>query len=263
MFPAAGADRQREYVSGGYFSGLGVSAASGRLIDPDDDRAGAPAVAVVSYALSEARFGGPASAPGQAILLDRIPFTIVGVTPREFFGADPNVVPAVYVPLHANLVLQAGTNTRAPLNAIRMRISTGSCRWRGCARGVTAAQAQAALGPAFFAWKASTDTKRPNEDLPTLVVRESASGLDGLQRTYSKPLYLLLALVGLILAIACANIANLLLARSAARAREMAVRLSIGAGRLRVIRQLLTESLLLSGIGGALGVVFAIWAFAF
>src|SRR5580765_340183 len=83
-----------EYVSGGYFSGLGVSAASGRLIGPDDDRAGAPAVAVVSYALSEARFGGPANAPGQAILLNRIPFTVVGVTPRGFFGADPNVAPA-------------------------------------------------------------------------------------------------------------------------------------------------------------------------
>src|SRR6266853_1813622 len=252
-----------EYVSGGYFSGLDVSAASGRLIDPDDDRAGAPAVAVISYALSEARFGDPASAPSQTILLDRIPFTIVGVTPREFFGADPNVVPAVYVPLHTNLLLQAGNKYARAAE----RYTDPNFDWivpmARLRPGVTAAQAQAALGPAFFAWKASTDTTRPKEDLPTLVVRESASGLDGLQRTYSKPLYLLLALVGLILAIACANIANLLLARSAARTREMAVRLSIGAGRLRVIRQLLTESLLLSGIGGALGVVFAIWGIRF
>jgi macrolide transport system ATP-binding/permease protein len=252
-----------EYVSGAYFSGLGVSAASGRLINPDDDRAGAQAVAVVSYALSEARLGGAPSAPGQTILLDHIPFTIVGVTPRGFFGADPNVVPAVYVPMHTNLLLQAGNKYARAVE----RYTDPNFDWVvAMARlrpGVTAAQAQAALAPVFSAWKATTDTRRPKADLPTLVVKESAGGLDGLQRTYSKPLYLLLALVGLILAIACANIANLLLARSAARAREMAVRLSMGAGRLRVIRQLLTESLLLSGIGGALGVAFAIWGIRF
>src|SRR6185369_13094415 len=251
-----------EYVSGAYFSGLGVTAASGRLLGPEDDRAGAPAVAVISFAMSEARFGGSANAPGQAILLDHIPFTIVGVTPREFFGADPNAVPAVYVPLHANLLLQAGNKNA---RAVERYTDPGFDWVVTMARlrpGMTAAQAQAALGPAFSAWKAATNT-RPNAELPTLIVKESASGLDGLQRTYAKPLYLLLALVGLILAIACANIANLLLARSAARTREMAVRLSMGAGRPRVIRQLLTESLLLSGVGGALGVVFALWGIHF
>jgi predicted permease len=252
-----------EYVSGNYFSGLGVSAAAGRLIGPDDDRAGAPAVAVISDGLSEARFGGPANAPGQSMLVDNIPFTVVGVTRPEFFGADPNARPAVYVPMHTNLLLQAGNKYARAAE----RYTDANYDWvvtmARLRPGVSAAQAQAALGPAFSAWKAATDTKRPKADLPTLVVKESAGGLDGLRRTYSKPLSLLLALVGLILMIACANIANLLLARAAARTREMAVRLSLGAGRARVIRQLLTESLLLSGIGGALGVAFAVWGIRF
>jgi predicted permease len=243
-----------EYVSGNYFSGLGVLPASGRLIAPDDDRAGAPAVAVISYALSEARLGGPATAPGQSILLDNIPFTVVGVTPPEFFGADPNELPAVYVPMHANHLLM-GEDKNARLAEL---YGNPGYDWvvpmARLRPGVTAAQAQATLGSAFVEWRASTDPTRPREELPTLVVKESAGGLDSLRRLYSKPLYVLLALVGLILAIACANIANLLLARASARTREIAVRLSIGAGRERVIRQLLTESVLLSGIGGMLGV---------
>ena len=252
-----------EYVSGNYFSGLGVSAVAGRMIGPNDDLAGAPAVAVISYAFSEARFGQPAQAPGQLILLDHVPFTVVGVAPQEFFGADPDVAPAVFVPMHTNVLLQAGDKYARAAE----RYSDPNFDWivpmARLRAGVSAAQAQAALGAAFSAWKAETDTKRPKADLPTLIVKESAGGLDGLRRTYSKPLYLLLGLVGLILAIACANIANLLLARAAARTREIAVRLSIGAGRLRVIRQLLTESLLLSTIGGALGIVFAVWGIRF
>jgi predicted permease len=252
-----------EYVSGNYFSGLGVPPAAGRLLNADDDRFGAPAVAVISYGLSEARFGGPANASGQPILLDNIPFTVVGVTPPEFFGADPAAHPLVYVPMHTNVLLQAPDKyARA-----RERYADPGFDWivpmARLRPGVTAAQAQAALGPVFADWKASTDTTRTKDDLPTLVVKESSGGLDGLRRTYSKPLYVLLALVGLVLAIACVNIASLLLARASARSREMAVRLSIGAGRLRVIRQLLTESLLLSGLGATLGVVFARWGIHF
>ncbi len=249
-----------EYVSGDYFLGLGIPPAAGRLIASDDDRAGAPATAVISFALSQRRFGGPENAPGQSILINNLPFTVIGVAPPEFLGADPDRPPDVYVPMHANLLLEARDYLAETYLDPMYDWVVPMARLRP---GVSAMQAQAALAGPFHEWARTADPKRQPEDVPTLVVREGAGGLDGLRRRYSKPLYLLLALVGLILSIACANIANLLLARAAARRREIALRLSLGAGRLRIIRQLLTESVLLAVFGGMLGVAFAVWGIRF
>jgi predicted permease len=251
-------------VSGGYFRGLGVAPAAGRLIVPDDDRAGAPPVAVVSYGFSQKRFGGAINAVSQPILINNVPFIVMGVTPPEFFGVDPAAAPDVYLPIHANELLGAGHQFGFRPEGYLERNEYWIQVMGRLRPGVSLAQAQAALAPPFQQWVASTatnDGERAN--LPALVVNEGASGLDSLRRHYSQPLYVLMALVGMILVLACANVANLLLARAAARRREIALRLSLGAGRLRVVRQLLAESVLLASLGGALGVMFAIWGMRF
>jgi len=247
-----------DYVTGEYFSGLGVPPAAGRLLLPGDDQAGAPGAIVISSAFSQKHFGNPAEAPGQTILLNNVPFTIAGVTPPEFFGAAPGRSPDFYLPVHSIYLLEAsspfGLNSKwfSDQNAYWIQIMA---RLRP---GVSLAQAQSALAARFHQWVESTaHTDRQRSDLPALVLQPGASGLDGLRRQFSKPLYLLMTVVALILVIACANIANLLLAREATRRREMAVRLSMGAARFRLIRQLLTESVLLASLGGICGVIVA------
>jgi predicted permease len=254
-----------EYVSGDYFRGLRLVSAAGRLIDADDDRAAVRAVAVLSYGFGQRRFGDPASAAGRQVLINNVPFTAIGIAPPGFFGVNPAAAPDFYVPMHANLLLTSGRGPFA--NPARDYLDDHHYWIQMMGRlntGVTIAGAQAALGQVFAGWVSSTATNdKERANLPEFLLKPGAGGLDDLRRKYSRPLYVLLTMVALILAIACANIANLLLARAAARRREMAIRLSIGAGRWRVIRQLLTESLLLAATGGAAGILFAMWGIRF
>ncbi|MGH9218975.1 MAG: ABC transporter permease, partial [Vicinamibacterales bacterium] len=243
-----------QYVSGTFFTGLGLVPEAGRLLAADDDRAGAAPVAVLSAGYAKRRFGAAANAVGRQILINNLPFTVAGVTPAGFDGVEPGLTRSVYVPLQTNRLFDPEADGKFASPNYYWAEIMGRLR-----PGVTLAQAQSALATPFAQWVATTannDAERAN--LPVLQVADGGGGLDTLRRRYAKPLYLLQAIVALILAIACANIANLLLARATARQREIAVRLSIGAGRFRLIRQLLTESLVLSAIGGALGIAIAI-----
>ena len=242
-----------EYVSADFFRGLAVIPVAGRALDGPDDRIGAAPVAVVSFGYSQRHFGNAAGAIGQPILINNSTFTVVGVTPPQFFGVDPAAAPQVYIPMRASAIVQPEPERFVDQNYYWVEMM-GRLRPE-----VHREQAQAALAAPFAQWVASTATNdQERANLPVLRLDDGGGGLDSLRRQYSQPLYVLLAMVGLILAIACANTANLLLARAAFRCREIAVRLSLGAGRWRIVRQLLTESVLLAAVSGGLGILIAI-----
>jgi predicted permease len=247
------------YVSGGFFGTLGTPPSAGRLIGMEDDRDGAAPVAVVSYRFAQRRFGEAARAVGQTVIVNDVPFTIIGVAAPGFYGIAPGRERDLYLPLQSQIQVN-----RIYAQDPRAKFADPAFYWVEILGrrnpGVTIRQAQAALTPLFDQFttsQAKSDADRKN--LPKLLVKDASRGLDNLQRQYSKPLYFLMTLVALILAIACANLANLLLARAAGRRREIAIRLSVGAARGRIIRQLLTESILLATLGAALGILFALW----
>ena len=245
------------FVSGNYFSGLGVPPAAGRLLDDDDDRSGAVPPIVLSYSYWQRRFNANPAVVGKSILINKLAFTVAGVSASGFFGVDPQTSPSFFLPIHAMPVLASN-----PADEERSRFLDDHYYWvemMGRLRpAVGIAPAQAALRAQFAAFAAGTAaTPKDAEVLPEVSLEPGGAGLDSLRNQYSKPLYVLMTMVGLILAIACANLANLLLARASARRREIAVRLSLGAGRWRIVRQMLTESVLLSVAGGALGLLVA------
>ncbi|MGA8159651.1 MAG: ABC transporter permease [Acidobacteriaceae bacterium] len=246
------------WVSGDFFSVLGMQAALGRLIGPGDDQAGCGAqTAVVSYGFWQREYGGRTAAIGQKIMLDRQLFTIAGVTPATFTGLEVGRSFDVVVPLCAEPVLHPDTPwTRQAttwwLDALG-RLKTGETPTRATAN-------LEAISPGIFAATVPTSydaIERRDYLRFTLRALPAATGVSQLRREYEQPLWMLLGISALVLLIACANLANLMLARAGARQREMAVRLSLGASRARLVRQLLVESLLLAFLGAAAGAALA------
>lgn len=257
---------QGQAVSGGYFAGLGVDPVVGRVITGEDDKPAASPVVVISHQYWLDRFNGNPDAIGQQIKLNKTAFTIIGVTPPAFVGTlQVNVHPTVTVPIAFEPLLlearsgmaHAGKQDIWWLNLMG-RLKPGATREqaRDSLNGAFEAAALEVMPPPV---KESDVAQLNPNDYPRLVAQSGSRGLLEGRKIYSGTIYGLLMVVGVVLLIACANVANLLLARSALRGPEIGVRLAVGAGRGRLIRQLLTESLLLASIGGAVGVLFAFW----
>ena len=252
---------QVQLVSGTYFNVLGVSAALGRVLtDADDQNQGGHPVAVISNAWWQQRFGSDPSAVGKTIRLDETDFTIVGVAPKEFFGTTVGSSPDLYVPLAMEKQLPpAHWDGRNSENAQSLFL-IGRLQ-----NGVTSEQASGVVNLAFKqslqARAGAQPTEQRLKDIQNASVELTpmTRGLSTLRQEFSLSLKVLMGVVALVLLIASANVANLLLAHGAARQREFAVRLAVGAGRFRLARQLFTESALLALVGGVAGIALASW----
>jgi predicted permease len=250
------------YASGSYFTTLGVRPAAGRLMVASDDVRNCAGVAVLSYGFWQARYAGAQSAIGNTIRLNGHSFTIIGVAQRRFFGTEIGVPFDLAIPICAEGILD-GKNSMLDERSSWWLEMMGRLK-----PGITVEQADArmkVLSPALFGAVVPQDWPAKYEDVfrkyrfVILPGDTGTGGIYGLREQYRQPLQILMFVVGLVLLIACANIASLLLARSAARQKEIAVRLSLGASRGRLIRQVMTESVVLSGAGAVLGVFFARW----
>jgi predicted permease len=246
-------------VSGNLFAGLGVPSILGRTILPSDDDPGAAPVAVASYAFWRTRMGGEPGAIGKTIAVNGSPLTIVGVAPEEFSGLDPGVEPDMWIPLAG----YAREWDRSNLLDVRPTLlSDDKVWWLGVVGrlkpGISTTAAVTGMNLLFGQGiRAYTPTLPAGKDLPQLKMMAAATGLNSLRDQFSKALFLLLGMVGLVLLMACANVAGLLMARAASRQREIAVRISLGATKGRITRQVLTETVLLGAMGGAMALFVA------
>lgn len=242
-----------EMVSGNYYAELGVQPQLGRGIGPADDAGpGQGPVAVISDGLWERSFGRSAEALGQIIKINDTPLTIVGVNPRGFTGArSSQASPDAFIPLNMQPLVspQRGGSLLADPAMWWVNIM-GRLR-----PGGNETAARVALDGQLAAFIRGATPLRKGDELPQMVLLDGSRGLFEQQQQFAKPMTVLMTLVGFVLLLACANIANLMLARGSQRQREMSVRLALGAGRLRILRQMLVESLMLAALGGTGGLV--------
>ncbi|HXT63114.1 MAG TPA: ABC transporter permease [Pyrinomonadaceae bacterium] len=255
-----------QVVSGGYYKGLGVQPILGRAIVDTDDQPGAPPVVVLSDHFWREQFGANQHIVGQSLKLNQESFTIIGVTPPGFAGTlQVDYRPDVTFPIASEPLLHGEDSNLGKGNR-------GGRWWLNLMGrlkpGATYEQARVSLDTIFETSalelmppprRADQPAQLEPKDYPHLMAESGSRGMLDERRMYSPTIYGLFIVVAIVLLIACANLANLLLARAASRTREVSVRLAVGAGRWRLIRQLLTESVLLASLGGAVGVIFAVW----
>jgi putative ABC transport system permease protein len=250
---------QGNFVSGRFFDTLGLHAIAGRTLTAADDQRGCRGTAVLSNGFWQRVYGGRAGVVGQNISLDNHPFEIVGVLQPGFAGVDVGSEKDLYVPLCSEKIIRGEFTSLDQRSSWWLRV-IGRPK-----AGVSSSQAEARLkilAPRVFEatvppnWKPENQQEYRKRSFDT---QAAANGLSNIRREYQEALMVLMAIVGVVLLIACANVANLLLARGAARQREIAIRIALGSGRARLMRQLLTESIVLSLTGAALGILFAQW----
>lgn len=252
-----------ELVTGNYFDVLGLRAALGRLLTQDDDRKpDAHPVAVLSYGYWKRKFGGDKGILQNTILINNHPMTVIGVAQPGFQGVEVGGATDVFLPV---MMKAQATPT---WNSLEDRRDAWLQIFARLKRGISQQQAQASLEP-LFKQILHNEVETLPADRPqmrevflkekTLTVESASRGISFLRRSAEKPLWVLMAMVGLVLLIACANVANLLTARAAARQREIAIRASLGASRWQVVRQLLLESAVLSFVGGCFALLVAVW----
>jgi predicted permease len=256
---SAAARASGHLVTGNYFSVLGVRASRGRVLTPEDDKPNAPPAAVISHRYWEQELNSDPASVGKSVIINGTNFTIVGITPPEFFGERVRRPPDFWLPLSFQPQIELRdsflTNKEAYWLMLMARLKPG----------VSIDQAQASVNLALRqhlteqAGSELTEGRQKGIQNTYVALAEGQGGISGLRVFYSKPLHMLMAIVGMVLLIACANVGSLLLSRAASRKAEISLRMALGATRWRIIRQLLTESMLLAGLGGLFGVLLAQW----